>query len=290
MKIFTFILCLIGGFASLSFAQDLPLYRIYRAQGEASDFTRMADDVLLAQVILFGELHNNAVNHYLQLQLSKKVLQADPELLFGAEMFESDNQLLLDEYLSGAITAQQLEAEGKMWNNFKTDYKPLLDLAKENQRPFIATNIPRRYASMVNRGGLESLEKLPAEAQRYIAPLPIMVDLELPGYKWMIETMGAHAPGGQSSNIAKAQAVKDATMAHFILENLTMETRLIHFHGTFHSNNFEGIYWYLKQANPDIAIMTIATVEQDNLDALDEANKGLADFIIVLPKDAPKSY
>lgn len=271
-------------------AQDLPMYKVFTRTGEPSDYQKLKAGALEEELILFGELHNSAVVHWLQLKLSQDMLAADSSLVFGAEMFETDDQLLLNEYLAGTITQQQLEAEGKMWNNFKNDYKPLLDLAKAANRPFVATNIPRRYASLVNRGGLESLDALASDAKIFIAPLPIEVDLSLPGYTWMMETMGAHAPGGDASRIAKAQAVKDATMAHFILLNHTAGSKFIHYHGTFHSNNFEGIYWYLKQTNPDLRILTIASVEQDNLTSLDEENRGLADFIIVVPKDAPKSY
>lgn len=282
------LLCLMT--TALLQAQDLPLYKIFDKQGEVSDYETMRKAALANKVVLFGELHNSAVIHWLQLKLSQDMLKADPRLVFGAEMFEADNQLVINEFLAGKITQQQMETEAKMWNNFKTDYKPLLDLAKANNRPFIATNIPRRYASMVNRQGLEALDDLSADAKQFIAPLPIVVDLELPGYKWMIETMGGHAPGGASANIAKAQASKDATMAHFILRNLDREGGFIHYHGTFHSNNFEGIYWYLRQAQPDLKILTIAAVEQDSLDMLDPDNLKLADFIIVMPKDAPKSY
>ena len=176
-----------------------------------------------------------------------------------------------------------------MWNNYETDYKPLVEYAKENELRFVATNIPRRYASLVNREGLESLEKLSDEAKSWIAPLPIEVDLTLPGYAWMIEMMGGHTKG-DPANIAKSQASKDATMAHFILENLVEGTQFIHYHGTFHSNNFEGIYHYLKKAQSDLKIVTIASVAQASIDKIEEDNASLASFIIVTPTDSPKSY
>ena len=287
-KIFALIFTL--SLSVFAIAQDLPSYRILDKDGNSTDFQQLVDASNAHQVVLFGELHNNAIGHWLQLKLSESMMEANSNLVFGAEMFESDNQLLMNEYLNGTITLAQFETEGKMWNNFKTDYKPLLDLAKNNNRPFIATNIPRRYASVVNKQGLDALATLDASAKQYIAPLPFQVDLDLPGYKWMIETMGAHAPGGQSANIAMAQASKDATMAYFILQNLREDAPFIHYHGTFHSNNFEGIYWYLKQANADLKILTIAMVEQADITKLTEENLGLADFIILLPSDSPKSY
>jgi uncharacterized iron-regulated protein len=285
-----FIIILAFSFSSIVFAQELPSYRILDKDGNSTNFQQLANASIENQVVLFGELHNNAIGHWLQLKLSEAMIEANSNLVFGAEMFESDNQLLMNEYLNGTITLAQFETEGKMWNNFKTDYKPMLDLAKKHNRPFVATNIPRRYASVVNKQGLAGLNNLDAAAKPFIAPLPFDVDLELPGYKWMIETMGVHAPSGQGSNIALAQASKDATMAHFIVQNMREDAPFIHYHGTFHSNNFEGIYWYLKQANADMKILTIAMVEQDDISKLSEENMGLADFIILLPTDSPKSY
>lgn len=269
-------------------SQELPAYAIFNQKGKAINFGKMARQLEEADVILFGEQHNDAVLHWLQLQLTKAMGEKN-ELVLGAEMFESDDQVLMNEYLSGVITHKHFTIEGKMWDNYETDYKPLVEYARNNQLKFIATNIPRRYASLVNREGLESLEKLSAEAKNWIAPLPIEVDLSLPGYAWMIEAMGAHTKG-DPANMARSQASKDATMAHFILKNLEEDTQFIHFHGTFHSNNFEGIYHYLNKANASLKIMTIASVTQASIDKIEEKNMPLANFIIVTPEDGPKSY
>ena len=269
-------------------SQELPAYAIFNQKGKAINFGKMARQLEEADVILFGEQHNDAVLHWLQLQLTKAMGEKN-KLVLGAEMFESDDQVLMNEYLSGVITHKHFTTEGKMWDNYETDYKPLVEYAKANNLKFIATNIPRRYASLVNREGLESLEKLSAEAKNWIAPLPIEVDLSLPGYAWMIEAMGAHTKG-DPANMARSQASKDATMAHFILKNLEEDTQFIHFHGTFHSNNFEGIYHYLNKANASLKIMTIASVAQASIDKIEEKNMPLANFIIVTPEDGPKSY
>jgi uncharacterized iron-regulated protein len=47
----------------------------------------------------------------------------------------------------------------QLWSNYQTDYRPLVDFAKENLR-FIATNIPRRYASMINKMGIKALKRI----------------------------------------------------------------------------------------------------------------------------------
>ena len=88
--------------------------------------------------------------------------------------------------------------------------------------------------------------------------------------------MGGH--GGD--NLPKAQAIKDATMAHFILKNKKTNQLFIHYNGSFHSDNFEGIYWYLKEQNPDLNIMTITTEEVENVRKFNSDFKNKANFII----------
>ncbi len=50
-------------------------------------------------------------------------------------------------------------------------------------------------------------------------------------------------------------------MAHFINKNLSDYNILLHIHGTYHSNNYEGIVWYLNNIDEEMKIMTISTVE-----------------------------
>ncbi|MEZ4996873.1 MAG: ChaN family lipoprotein [Bacteroidales bacterium] len=136
------------------------------------------------------------------------------------------------------------EAEVKSVKNYKTDYKPLVEFARKNALPFIATNIPRRYASMVSRGGFEELDSLNAEAKRFIAPLPALTDPELKCYKDKLCTACPARGAKPNENFPKAQAIKDATMAHFIAENLTDGKTFIHYNGSYHSDNYLGIIHY----------------------------------------------
>ena len=270
-------------------AQEKPAYLIYDRYGQPADFEQLMEAASQSQVVLFGELHNNPIAHWLQLELTRELhKKIGQELVLGAEMFEADDQLILDEYLSGLISERNFTAEAKLWNNYNTDYKPLVELAREHNLPFIATNIPRRYASLVNRQGFEGLEALPEEAKRYMAPLPPAYDSELPGYKAMLEMGGM--PGHVNDNFPKAQAIKDATMAHFIYQNLNRNGIFVHYHGAYHSNNFEGIYWYLQQLDEKLKMITITTVEQEDPLVLEEANMGTAGFIIVVPSTMTKTY
>ena len=143
---------------------------------------------------------------------------------------------------------------------------------------------------MVARDGFESLKKLSDEAKNYIAPLPIDYDSSLPGYRKMLKMSEMHGMKS-NKNLPKAQAIKDATMGWFINENQENGDLIIHFNGTYHTNNKEGIVWYLKKySDEDLNIITIATAEQESIQKLNEKNKQLADYIIVIPENMTKTY
>lgn len=265
-------------------------YELYNQRGRAIRYERMLNDCKRANVILFGEQHNNAIAHWLQFELTKDLygLLGD-DLVLGAEMFEADGQLILDEYFSGLITQKKFEDEMRLWNNYKTDYKPLIEFAKEQDLLFVATNIPRRYASLVFNLGLDSLQSLSDEAKRYMMPLPLEYDTSLTAYSSLMaqNPMGMH---GNPENFRDAQAVKDATMAWFILNNFGRGETFLHFNGSYHSDNFESINYFLKRSVTDLEIVTITTVSQEDVSKLDPEHEDKANYIIAVPEAMTKTY
>mgnify|MGYP000560211976 CR=1 FL=1 len=270
---------------SSSFSQENGAYTIFDSKGKKVKYSKMLKALDDSQIILFGEYHDNPISHWLQFEVTSALLGTN-QLVLGSEVMEADNQDEMNQYLNGEIDAKGLDTLARLWPNYKTDYKPLVDLAKDNSLKFIATNVPRRYASMVFKGGFEVLDTLPSEEKAWIAPLPFPYDPELPGYVEMLSMMGGH--GGE--NLPKAQAIKDATMAHFILANYSPEQTFIHYNGAYHSNNYEGILWYLKQAQPEYKYATISTVSQADISKLEEENKGLADFIICVDENMTSTH
>jgi uncharacterized iron-regulated protein len=235
-----------------------------------------------ADVLLFGELHGHPLVHRLQLKITKDLFDIRTgNIVLGAEMFEADDQLVLDEYLAGLIKPEHLVQESKVWDNYETDYRPLVDFAEEHGLRFIATNIPRRYANLVARQGIRALELLSDDAKRTIAPLPIVVDLSTPGYREMLDLGAAHGMQMRPENFVAAQAVKDATMAYFIMRNRQEKKLFIHYHGEYHSKRYGGIYWYLKRNNPGLMIGTISTISRETMD-FEQDDHGRADYILVV--------
>jgi len=270
---------------AFSFSQDKQSYQLFDKKGNKITYAKLILESQISDIVLFGEHHDNSVAHWLELELTKDLSEIKP-IILGAEMLEADNQKALNQYLKGEIDQQKLDSIARLWPNYQTDYKPIVDFAKDNAIPVIATNIPRRYASLVYKQGFESLNKLPEQEKAWIAELPIFYDPNRPVYLKMVSESGGH--GGE--NFPKAQAIKDATMAYFILKNQQLKTLFIHFNGSYHSDNFDGIYAYLKKGKPNLKILTLSTVTQKDISKLETEHLNKADFIIVIDEDVTRTY
>lgn len=278
------------GFAAM--AASPAAYKIFDNSGREVDFSEMTDSLSRADVVFIGENHNCPVSHWMELKIAEALYRAHgPMLTIGEEMMEADNQLILNEYMSRQIDYDRFEAEARLWDNYSTDYYPVVYFAKENAIPFVATNVPRRYASVVKNKGLEALDSLSAEAKSYIAPLPIPFSFDSDKSDaafGMMQMLGGRT-AGDMERLAQAQAIKDATMAWFISTNLD-DRKFLHINGSYHSDNRDGIIPYLLAYKPATSIATVTSVRQEEIDVLEEDNLGRADFYIVVSEDFPTSY
>ena len=270
---------------SLTSAQNKPAYQLFNNDGEIADYDDMIDDLASSDMVFFGEYHGNPISHWLQLEMSESFYDLKGDKLFlGAEMFEAGNQLVINEYLKGFYSEDKMTPEiTQLWNNYETDYSPLLNFAKENSLSFIATNIPRRYAAMINEMGMDALDELSPDARALIGPdLETYFDPTVKAYAEMADMMGAHVPENML-NIQTAQASKDATMAHFSLKNFNQGDLLFHFEGSYHSNYDQGIIWWINKIQPGLDIKSITTVTQSEWDEMtDTETATIANYIIVV--------
>lgn len=285
-RLFTFTLFV--GLVSASIAQDFSGFTVYTSKGKKTSVKKMLKAVSATDFVFFGEYHNDPIGHWLELEVFKAVhavpRKVTPMLSF--EMFEQDQQQLLDDYLNGKISEKDFEDSCRLWPNYETDYKPLIQYAKDNSIPVVAANIPRRYASLLFKRGRAALDSLTVEEKSWIAPLDFTVDTTLSQYA-TIHEMAAHMGSG---NLLEAQAIKDATMAFFILKYRQPGQVVVQYNGAYHTDFYQGIIWYIELELKEVRKVTISTVSQEDISKLDDENKGRADFIICVDEDMTKTH
>jgi uncharacterized iron-regulated protein len=272
-------------------SQNEQAFVIYNSKGKETNFRALAKHAKQANFVFFGEFHDNPISHWLQFELTKSLfLSKGNDLVLGFEMFEQDQQLILNDFVSGNISEKQFSDSCRLWPNYETDYKPLVDFAKENNLVCLADNIQRKYASLLFKKGRKSLDTLSPDIKAQMVDVNFPVDTTLSQYR-EIRSMGGEHMG---INMIEAQAIKDATMAKFIWNGIKNENNLVlHFNGAFHTDFYQGIIWYLKNDKrwtPDKKVITVTTVSQKEIDKLDKEHFGRADFIICVPESMTKTH
>ncbi len=275
-KIFILFLILLTMSVSI-FAQN---YRVFDGKGNSSDLSKILEAAGQSDVVFLGEQHDDSVAHKLQFEIFKSAFEkyaANRKITLSLEMFERDTQTVLDEYLRDLISEKHFLAASRPWNNYETDYRPLVEFAKERNLPVIAANAPRRYVNMVARLGTNSLEKLSTKAKTWLAPLPFAASSKAYSDKFNA-LMGGHG----SSNILDSQTLWDATMADSIAGNLKKDSLIIHLNGSFHTENRLGTVEHLLKFKPKTRVLVVTMRSQDDFQNFDKAkHTDLGDFVIL---------
>ncbi|MGK6350836.1 ChaN family lipoprotein [Parapedobacter sp. DT-150] len=270
---------------------DSTRYRVYdtRTQQEIT-LPQLADALRGAEVVFFGEEHDDSVAHVLQHELLKAMDERYPGVALSMEMFVSDDQLVLDEYLGGLITERNLRKDAVLWNNYD-DYHPMVEYAKAHQIPVLAANAPSRYTNRVTREGLESLEALDKTAQALLAPLPIDT-LTGPYYKKFADLMGGHEGMG-NLKIYQSQNLWDATMAFRIrtFKKRKSINKILHINGRFHSDEQLGTIAQLRKYAPRMSVSNISCFPHEGLSNPNwRAFSHLGDYIILTATSVAKTF
>jgi len=292
MKLLSVIILLLTPFIALS--QDLPAshYKIYNTSTQKIvTVDDIINDMAKADVLFFGEEHNDSTAHYLEYTLFKKLSEKYPQkTALSMEMFQTDCQLVLNEYLAGTIREKNLMADARPWPNYK-DYRPLVELAKDAHLPVIAANAPTRYTNLVTRVGLAGLQQLTDQAKSYLPPLPIDTATGA-YYEKFGQIMGGHAsmPGMQ---IYQSQNLWDATMGWSIARFLKANAgyKIMQLNGGFHSEEKLGTVAQLKKYAPKARVLTIAAYADDSFDNPDWSKfTAKGDYIILTDPKLPKTF
>ncbi len=246
--------------SSAVYAQEISNhYKIYDVKKQKTvTIDDIVSDMNVNDVLFFGEDHNDSIGHYLEAEIFKKLNIAYPQkTALSLEMFHTDVQPEVDEYLAGLISEKNFIKEGRAWGNYK-DYKPLVEYAKQHNLKVIAANAATRYSNAVTMGGLKALENFPKTSFNFLPPLPIDTARGR-YYDKFIETLGGHNMG--SMKIYQTQNLWDATMAWSInkFTKANKGIKVLQLNGRFHSDEKLGTLAQLARVNPKLKILNISS-------------------------------
>ena len=249
-------------------------------KGVLYDIDHSYDILMDYSVIFIGEEHESRFSHDAELTILKGLAERDSNLVLALEMFERDVQDILDAYLIGKISEKKFLKQARPWPNYREDYRPLIEFAKEGGMPVIAANIPRRAAAAVAMANKVSPDVM-GEDRRY---LPKTLHLESEEYYQRfassMEEMPHFTPmkGMNVDGLYKAQVLKDSVMAASIEPFL--DRRTLFCCGHFHCDYHFGIPYQLQRNHPKLKIAVIAMASSvENLLMKDRSK--VADFIWV---------
>ncbi|MDB5032259.1 MAG: hypothetical protein JWP71_2980 [Mucilaginibacter sp.] len=236
-----------------------------------------------ADVLFFGEEHNDSIGHVVEYTLFKKLSEKYPgKTALSMEMFETDCQSVLNEYLEGFIREKDLITSGRAWPTYKNNYRPMIELAKANGIPVIAANSPVRYTHIVTDGGLKNLQQLDKAALANLPPLPIDTATGY-YYEKFLKIMGGHSAMG-GMQIYQSQNLWDATMGWSVAKFFKGHRRykIMQVNGGFHSEEKLGAVAQLKKYASKARILNIAAYADDNFNNPDWSKyTPMADYIVL---------
>jgi uncharacterized iron-regulated protein len=272
-------------------------FKIYDTRSkQLVSFDKIVTAMANADVLLFGEEHNDSAGHYLEAEIFKALfIRYGSKIVLSLEMFETDNQLVLDEYLAGFIDESRLARDARLWNNYK-DYRPMVEFAKQNKIPVIAANPPRRYVNLVSRRGTQSLDSLSKDAKKFLPPLPY--DTLSGRYREKFFEVMKGSPGGDNPRVYYSQSLWDAGMAYSIYKFLKKNKgkKIFHCVGGFHTEEKLGTAAQLQLRNKRLRILNIACLSNPLFNIADpmlagwEKESYRGDYIIVTNPDLKKTF
>jgi uncharacterized iron-regulated protein len=292
----TFLITVILAVGVFSQTMDLDQhYTVFDGKGNQSSLVAIVKALDGADAIFLGEQHDDSVGHSLEFEIFKQAVaeySTRRKVALSMEMFERDVQIVVDEYLSGQITEAQFLASSRPWGNYKTDYRPLVELAKDKKLPLIAANAPRRYVNMVSRGGRDTLNGLSKEAKSWLAPLPYGEPSDT--YAKKFKALMGPSPEAQMGidKILASQSLWDATMGNSVANYLkkNKQALVVHLNGSFHTESHLGTADHLIRYRPKARVLVVTIRYEDDFKTFNKAkDTDLGDFVILTDSKQPRS-
>ena len=271
--------------------------RVYDThRGRFIDFESMLADVTTADVLFLGEQHDDSSSHRLEAAALEGLARRRSNVVLGMEMFERDVQPALDSYLAGRTTEAEFLASSRPWPRYASDYRPLVEFARAYKWPVIASDVPRRLASLVSARGLKTTLDSLSTTDRAFAARDMLCphDDYFRRFAKAMGDMPSHSGGATAESAADraatieriylAQCIKDETMSESVATAFTVappRALVVHVNGAFHSDYGLGTAERVKRRLPGKRVVVVSFVPVHDLDMTNgKSQRTLADFIV----------
>ncbi|MHC5004981.1 MAG: ChaN family lipoprotein, partial [Planctomycetota bacterium] len=230
--------------------------------GRRVAFDAMLDALAGADVAFLGETHVDETTHRVELAVYEGLIERrDGDVVLAMEMFERDVQPVLDDYIAGAIDEETFLARSRPWGQYRSAYRPLIERARVEQRPVVASNFPRPLVRRVAMQGLDVLDELEGD-ERAHAPLEILPNT--PAYWKRVDNairghLGMMGGSGDDQRLTSTQTLWDNAMGESCALALDAHpgAMVLHVNGAFHSSYWDGTVHQLRLRKPDARVLTV---------------------------------
>ncbi|MAD33233.1 MAG: hypothetical protein CMJ88_05695 [Planctomycetes bacterium] len=254
-----------------------------RILAPGSDLQAVADDVVKADFVALGELHQTPGVHTVHHQLLRAMHKRRPNMVIAMEMFERDVQTVLTQYLNGVIDEDEFCDRSRPWPHYARDYRPVIEFAKQNKLKVLAANAPRPLARQAAQEGMQAVQGNEHLARSTTAPRDDYWD----SFQEMMAGHGGMFGEDGMERFYAAQCLKDDTMAEAIVDHLAAAAAdsrplAVLICGRAHSDHGWGAVQRVVQRMPgiDVRVLTAETVD-DLADAVIGVEAGVADYVVV---------
>jgi uncharacterized iron-regulated protein len=232
---------------------------------------RLADK----RVVFVGESHNRYDHHLTQLEIIRRLHAIHPRLAIGMEAFQQPFQGVLDDYIAGSLSEQDMLRGTEYYDRWGFDfrlYAPILRYARAHQLPVVALNLPAELTRKVARSGVGAL------APQERAQLPSGIDRSDSAYEERLrQVFNQHPDNGRSfDNFLEVQLLWDEGMAKQAADYLAAhpDYHMVILAGSGHIARGSGIPRRLLRRQPVSSVIVLNGWEGD-------LEPDLADYILL---------
>jgi len=255
--------------------------------GAVVTFESMLDTLAGADAVFLGESHVDETTHRVELAVYEGLLERrDGAVVLALEMFDRDVQVVLDSYLAGKIDEAEFLEQSRPWGQYRSAYRPMVERARENKRPVIASNFPRPLVRRVAMEGLSVIDTLEGD-ERSHAPAELYpntpeywrrVDNAVRGHLGMMSRSE-----GDDQRLASTQTLWDNSMGESCSLALDAHpgSMVLHVNGGFHSMYWDGTVRQFLLRKPDASVITVDIRSTRNPSVMQIEGAPVADFVVM---------